>query len=94
MRQSTYSREFMQRSGEAAAGTTVLATLPKVHAASSEKQAAVRLGITGWGGEIRGHLRWMVERQSAVSFAWHCDVDPQPLNGTAKTIDGFQASPA
>ena len=84
----------MVRGGEAAAVTAALATLPKVHGADGATPETVRLGIIGCGGMMNRHLGWMVERKSAVSFAWLCDVDPKRLDSASKKVDGFQSSPA
>ena len=82
------------RSGEAAAVTAALAALPKVHAAGSTTPETLRLGLIGCGGMMGGHLGGMVDRKSAVSFGWLCDVDSRQIATAAKRLDGFQASPA
>ena len=91
---STSRREFLVRSGEAAAVTAALTTLPRVHGASGERPEIVQLGIIGCGGMMNGHLKWMLERKSSVSFAWLCDVDPKRLDSAANVVAGFQTSPA
>jgi len=84
-------REFMVRGSEAAVATAALATLPGVHTSAAVEKETVRLGLIGCGGMLNGHLGWMIERKSDVSFGWVCDVDPGRVESTSKRIEGFQA---
>lgn len=93
MKPTTSRRDFIVRSGETAALTAALATLPRVHAAGAETSETVRLGIIGCGGMMNGHLQGLIDRKANVSFAWLCDVDPRQLASTAKRLDGFQSTP-
>lgn len=85
-------REFIQRTAGAATLLSAAASLGAIHAAADEPSATIRLGIIGCGGIMGRHLRGLVERREAVSFAWLCDVDPAQLDKAAKLIDGFQSA--
>ena len=82
----TSRREFLVRSGEAAAATSVMSALTSVHgeAAPSQEQS-ITLGIIGCGSMMSGHVKGLVERRAAVSFAKLCDVDPQQMASDRKS---------
>ena len=86
-------RVFIQRTTEAAAVLTAASTLGAVHGFAADQPATVRLGIIGCGGIMGHHVKGLVGRREAVSFAWLCDVDPGQIEKTARLIDGFQSAP-
>lgn len=86
-------REFLRRTSGSAAALAAAANLGVLHAGADEKPATVRLGIIGCGGMMTSHVKGLVGRGEAVSFAWLCDVDPRQVEKMAGAIDGFQSSP-
>jgi predicted dehydrogenase len=90
MQEHSTRREFLQKSSAAAAAT---ASLGAVHAFAEEKKEPVQLGIIGCGGIMTHHVRGLVGRREAVSFAWLCDVDPSQINRMAGHITEFQPVP-
>ncbi|HTI51202.1 MAG TPA: Gfo/Idh/MocA family oxidoreductase [Planctomycetaceae bacterium] len=93
MTDKTTRRQFLQQSSEAAALAAAVSALGGVHTFGAEKPATVRLGIIGCGGIMGTHVKGLVSRREAVSFAWLCDVDPGHIDAKAETIGGFQSSP-
>ena len=86
-------RLFIRRSTEAAALLTAASTLGAVHGFAANQPATVRMGIIGCGGIMGRHIKGLVGRHEAVSFAWLCDIDPAQIEKAAKLIDGFQPAP-
>jgi predicted dehydrogenase len=85
-------REFLHESASTAAVLAAAAALGGVHAQGAEK-SATRLAIIGCGGIMGHHVKGLVSRKEAVSFAWLCDVDPQQIEKMEGVISGFQSSP-
>ena len=85
-------RQFLKRSTETVA-LIGAATMPGVHAWGQQKAASLRLGIIGCGGIMGHHVRGLVGRREAVSFAWLCDVDPSQIDKLAQTVADFQTPP-
>jgi predicted dehydrogenase len=67
--------------------------LPGVHAFGQENPPKLRLGIIGCGGIMGHHVKGLVNRREAVSFAWLCDVDPRQIEKTARLVSEFQPAP-
>lgn len=93
MNDRTTRREFLAQSGQTAAVLGAVAALGGVRALAEEKPAVVRLGIIGCGGMMTGHVKGLVERREAVSFAWLCDVDPAQLDKISGVVSEFQSAP-
>ncbi|MGI9428514.1 MAG: Gfo/Idh/MocA family protein, partial [Bythopirellula sp.] len=93
MKPVTTRREFITRGGDAVAATAALAALGSVHSMAAEQVAQLRLGIIGCGGMMNGHIQGLIDRKSAVSFGWLCDVDPKQIDKTTRRLDGFQSVP-
>ena len=83
-------RQFLARSGQTAAA---VAALGAVHTQAALKPEPIQLGIVGCGGMMGGHVREIVRRKLAVSFAHFCDVDPRQVDKVAKMATGFQSTP-
>jgi predicted dehydrogenase len=93
MNDKTTRRTFIRQTTETAALMTAVSTLGGVHVHAREGSAIVRLGIIGCGGIMGHHVRGLVDRREAVSFAWLCDVDPRQIANKAELIRGFQGTP-
>ena len=52
----------------------------------------IQLGLIGCGTMLNNHVRWMIKRSAAVSFAHLCDIDPAQIARTLKTIGGYQST--
>ncbi|MFO0889483.1 MAG: Gfo/Idh/MocA family oxidoreductase [Isosphaeraceae bacterium] len=83
-------RAFIQRSTSTPALLSAAWTLGAVHGSAAGQRATIRLGIIGCGGIMEHHIKGLVARREAVSFAWLCDVDPAQIDRAARLIDGFQ----
>ena len=90
MNRETTRRQFLQKSTKSTAAVAAATALGGVHAFGQARPSSVRLGIIGCGGIMGHHVRGLVARREAVSFAWLCDVDPRQIEKTAKTVSGFQ----
>jgi predicted dehydrogenase len=86
-------RAFLQRTTETTALLTAASTLGAVHGLATEAPATIRLGIIGCGGMMSSHVKGLVSRREAVSFAWLCDVDPRQIEKAARLVAGFQPAP-
>ena len=86
-------RQFLEQSTHTAAVVAAATALGGVHAFADGKPRVVRLGIIGCGGMMNGHVKGLVERREAVSFAWLCDVDPRQIDKIAGHLSEFQAVP-
>jgi predicted dehydrogenase len=86
-------RAFIQRTAEAAALLTAASTPGAVHGSAADRPATIRLGLIGCGGIMGHHIKGLVGRREAVSFAWLCDVDPAQIEKAARLIDDFQSAP-
>jgi predicted dehydrogenase len=91
MPDQTTRREFLERSAHAAALTTAVSALGGVHLEAAEPARTVRLAIIGCGGIMTSHVKGLVSRNEAVSFAWLCDVDPRQIDKMASHVAGFQS---
>jgi predicted dehydrogenase len=85
-------RQFLRKSTEAAALTAAARALGGVHTFGADQPATVRLGIIGCGGIMGLHVKGLVSRREAVSFAWLCDVDPAHIDDKAALIAPFQSA--
>jgi len=83
-------RQFLEKTTKSTAAMAAATALGGAHAFGQEAPAVVRLGIIGCGGIMGHHVRGLVGRREAVSFAWLCDVDPRQIDRMAKTVAGFQ----
>ncbi|MGD9722994.1 MAG: Gfo/Idh/MocA family protein [Pirellulales bacterium] len=93
MTEPTTRREFLGQATQATALAAATAALGGVHAYADTKPETLRLGIIGCGGMMSGHVRGLVGRREAVSFAWLCDVDPRQIDKMAATISAMQSAP-
>ncbi len=85
-------RGFLSDSALLAAGAA--ATALNAAPARAGANERIGLGLIGCGGMMGGHVRGLVERNSAVEFVQLCDVDPGQIarSDIAGRIAGFQAS--
>jgi len=86
-------REFLGHSVTASTVAAASLALGGVHAWAEDRPRAIRLGIIGCGGMMTGHVKGLVERREAVSFAWLCDVDPAQIDKMAGHVSSFQSPP-
>ncbi len=93
MEHETTRRQFLEHSAQSAALAAAVSTLGGVHAYGSDKPQTIRLAIIGCGGIMTSHVKGLVERREAVSFAWLCDVDPRQIDKMASHVAGFQSAP-
>ncbi len=94
MKSESTRREFLHRSTTGTAALTAASALTGAHILGAEKPATLRLGIIGCGGIMDHHVKSLVARRDAVSFAWLCDVDPGQIQKRALHIKrDFQATP-
>jgi predicted dehydrogenase len=93
MTDQTTRRQFLRTTTKAAALTAAARALGGVHAFGAEPPSTVRLGIIGCGGIMGMHVKGLVSRREAVSFAWLCDVDPAHIDAKEALIGDFQSSP-
>lgn len=89
---NTNRRQFLEQSAQAATVLAAASALGGVHVFGAEKPVTVRLGIIGCGGIMTHHVKGLVSRRDAVSFAWLCDVDPRQIDKMAASISGFQSA--
>ena len=89
MNDSTNRRTFM---AAAAKGTTALTATALVGARrAAGPNERISLGLIGCGGMMGGHVRGLIDRQSAIIFGAICDVDESRLAQTAATIEAAQS---
>ena len=93
MERATTRRGFLEQSAQTAALAAAVSTLGGVHTVAAETSKTIRLGIIGCGGMMTGHVKGLVDRREAVSFAWLCDVDSRQIDKVAGLVTGFQSSP-
>jgi predicted dehydrogenase len=93
MASETTRRTFIERSAQTTALAAAVSALGGVHAFAEETPRTIRLGIIGCGGIMSMHVKGLVERREAVSFAWLCDVDPRQLDKMASNVAAFQSTP-
>ncbi len=93
MAQETTRRGFLEQSAQTAALAAAATALGGVHAFGSQKPQTIRLGIIGCGGMMNGHVKGLVDRREAVSFAWLCDVDPRQIDKIAGHLSELQSTP-
>lgn len=86
-------RQFVERSAQTAALLAATRALGNVHVQAEESPATVRLAIIGCGGIMGHHIKGLVERKEAVSFAWLCDVDPKQMDAKGEIIAPHQSAP-
>jgi len=82
----------LRQSTEALSVAAAAAALKGAHVLADDRPATLRLGIIGCGGIMGHHVRGLVGRREAVSFAWLCDVDPRQIDKMAGYIGDFQSA--
>jgi len=88
----TTRRQFLRQSTEALSVAAAAAALKGAHVLADDRPDKLRLGIIGCGGIMGHHVRGLVGRREAVSFAWLCDVDPRQIDKMAGYIGDFQSA--
>src|SRR5262249_18111908 len=92
MKRETTRRQFLEHSTQAAAVLAAATSLGGVHTFASARPETIGLGIIGCGGIMGHHVKGLVDRREAVSFAWLCDVDPRQIENKAALLGDFQSA--